>query len=279
MTSAPPPTQRAAGAGSAADRADKGLALEVVGLSKAFGGVQAVRNVSFEVPTGSVVALIGPNGAGKSTTFNLVTNFYSPDAGVVRVWGRDVTRWPPHRIAKAGLFRTFQTSRVFAGMSVLDNVCVGAYCQGCGGYWRQALRWRGTRREERGVVARAMAVLEVVGLADRARDQAETLPLASQKHLDIARALLSGCDLLLFDEPGAGMNDAETAELGELLAAVRGLGKTILIVDHNMSLVMGISEQVTVMDAGQVIASGTPDEVQRDPVVVDAYFGSTEATA
>jgi branched-chain amino acid transport system permease protein len=252
-------------------------ALEVRGLSKSFGGVTAVRDVSFTVPEGSLTALIGPNGAGKSTVFNLITNLYRPDAGEVLLRGKPITGLQPDRITSLGLFRTFQTARVFPQLSVLDNVLVGAYRLGRAGYLAQSLRLRRCRREEREMEARARRLLEVLGLADRADQRAAVLPLAAQKYLELARALMSRPGVVLFDEPGAGMNDAETAELGMILRAVRDTGHTVVVVEHNMSLVMGVCDQVVVMDAGRVIAAGPPRQVRSDPVVISAYFGAAEA--
>ena len=253
------------------------LALEVRGLAKSFGGVAAVRDVSFTVPEGSLTALIGPNGAGKSTMFNLVTNLYRPDSGEVILRGRPITGLRSDRITSLGLFRTFQTARVFPQLSVLDNVLVGGYRLGRAGYLAQSLRLPRSRREERQMEARARRLLEVMGLADRADQRAAVLPLAAQKYLELARALMAGPSVVLFDEPAAGMNDAETAELGMILRAVRDTGHTVVVVEHNMSLVMGVCDQVVVMDAGSVIAAGPPRAVQNDPVVISAYFGAAEA--
>jgi branched-chain amino acid transport system permease protein len=254
-------------------------ALEVRDLCKSFGGVAAVRDASFIVPAGSLTALIGPNGAGKSTVFNLVTNLYRPDSGEVCLEGRPITSLRPERITSLGLFRTFQTARVFPQMSVLDNVLVGAYRLGRAGYLAQALRLPRCVREERELEARARRLLAVMGLADRAEERAAVLPLAAQKYLELARALMARPHVVLFDEPGAGMNDAETAELGMILRAIRDTGHTVLVVEHNMSLVMGVSDHVVVMDAGRVIASGPPRTVRKDPVVIGAYFGTAEASA
>lgn len=258
-------------------RPDRDLALEVRGLSKSFGGVAAVRDVSFTVPGGSLTALIGPNGAGKSTLFNLVTNLYRPDSGEVILRGRPITGLRSDRITSLGLFRTFQTARVFPQLSVLDNVLVGGYRLGRAGYLAQSLRLRRCRQEERQMEARARRLLEVMGLADRADQRAAVLPLAAQKYLELARALMARPSVVLFDEPAAGMNDAETAELGMILHAVRDTGHTVVVVEHNMSLVMGVCDQVVVMDAGRVIAVGPPQAVQNDPVVISAYFGAAEA--
>ncbi len=260
----------------ATGRAD-GLALEVRGLSKSFGGVAAVRDASFTVPEGSLTALIGPNGAGKSTMFNLVTNLYRPDSGEVILRGRSIVGLRSDRITSLGLFRTFQTARVFPQLSVLDNVLVGGYRLGRAGYLAQALRLRRSRQEERQMAARAGRLLEVMGLADRADERAAVLPLAAQKYLELARALMARPSVVLFDEPAAGMNDAETAELGMILRAVRDTGHTVVVVEHNMSLVMGVCDQVVVMDAGSVIAAGPPQAVQNDPLVISAYFGAAEA--
>ncbi len=254
-------------------------ALQVEGLSKSFGGVQAVQGVSFEVAEGSIAALIGPNGAGKSTVFNLVTSIYAPDAGNVQLWGREIRGRTPDQIVAAGLFRTFQTSRIFRRLTVLENVLVGGYILSQNSYFAQALWMRNVQRKEKELVRRALAILDAVGLSDRANDPAFTLPLAGQKYLDLARALMSGARLLLLDEPGAGMNDAETAELGAMLLAIRDVGHTILVVDHNMDLVMGVADEVTVMDAGKVIANGTPDQIQRNESVIVAYFGRKEVRA
>jgi branched-chain amino acid transport system permease protein len=254
-----------------------GPALEVRGLSKSFGGVAAVQDASFAVPEGSLTALIGPNGAGKSTMFNLVTNLYRPDSGEVILRGRSIVGLRSDRITSLGLFRTFQTARVFPQLSVLDNVLVGGYRLGRAGYLAQALRLRRCRQEERQMAARAGRLLEVMGLADRADQRAAVLPLAAQKYLELARALMARPSVVLFDEPAAGMNDAETAELGMILRAVRDTGHTVVVVEHNMSLVMGVCDQVVVMDAGSVIAAGPPQAVQNDPLVISAYFGAAEA--
>ena len=258
---------------------DRTPALDVRELTKTFGGVRAVRSVSFTVPAGSLTALIGPNGAGKSTVFNLVTNLYRPDSGEVVLAGRPITNVPPERITSLGLFRTFQTARVFPQLSVLDNVLVGGYRLGRAGYLAQALRLPKCRREERELDQRARQLLEVMGLADRAEERAAVLPLAAQKYLELARSLMARPSVVLFDEPGAGMNDAETAELGMILRAIRDTGHTVLVVEHNMSLVMGVCDHVVVMDAGRVIAAGPPSEVSNDPVVIGAYFGAAEASA
>ncbi len=250
--------------------------LEMRELTKTFGGLTAVSDVSLVVPEGSITAVIGPNGAGKSTLFNLVSNLYHPDRGQVLLEGEPITGLAPNAIARKGLFRTFQTSRVFGGLTVLENVLVGACRYEKAGYAEQMLWAKRARREEGEILTRARAIMEALELDRWATQPANVLPLAAQKHLDIARALMSKARVLLFDEPGAGMNDTETMALGALLLAVRDSGHTILVVDHNMALVMGIADQVTVMDRGAVIASGSPISVQANPAVIDAYFGQPQ---
>jgi branched-chain amino acid transport system permease protein len=281
----PPSRDRAAAEPVAAARAAATTAaaappaLRVTGLSKSFGGVVAVSDVSFEVPDGSLTALIGPNGAGKSTLFNLITNLYQPDSGEVQLHSRPLHRLAPDRITSLGLFRTFQTARVFPQLSVLDNVLVGAYRLGRAGYLAQSLRLPRSLREERVLETRARRLLELIGLAERAEERAAVLPLAAQKYLELARSLMSEPSVVLYDEPGAGMNDAETDELGAILRAIRDTGHTVLVVEHNMSLVMGVSDHIVVMDAGRVIAAGPPLAVRSDPQVIRAYFGTAEASA
>jgi branched-chain amino acid transport system permease protein len=281
----PPSRDRAAAEPGAAARAAATTAaaappaLRVTGLSKSFGGVVAVSDVSFEVPDGSLTALIGPNGAGKSTLFNLITNLYQPDSGEVQLHSRPLHRLAPDRITSLGLFRTFQTARVFPQLSVLDNVLVGAYRLGRAGYLAQSLRLPRSLREERVLETRARRLLELIGLAERAEERAAVLPLAAQKYLELARSLMSEPSVVLYDEPGAGMNDAETDELGAILRAIRDTGHTVLVVEHNMSLVMGVSDHIVVMDAGRVIAAGPPLAVRSDPQVIRAYFGTAEASA
>ena len=248
-------------------------ALEAVNLVKRFGGVHAARDVSFSVPQGTLCALIGPNGAGKSTVFNMVTNFYPPSAGTARLFGQSLAGLPAQRIAALGLVRTFQTARVFHGMTALDNVLTGAQLHQRSHPLAQMLNLPSARREERRLAAKAEALLDLVGLGAFRRAAASDLPMGGQKLLEVIRALMAGPRVLLLDEPAAGLNDTETAELAALLRAVRGSGITVVVVEHNMSLVMGIADQVVVLDAGTVIAAGSPATIRTDHRVIEAYVG------
>jgi branched-chain amino acid transport system ATP-binding protein len=252
------------------------LALEVKNLAKSFGGLRAVDGVSFEVPGGGLSALIGPNGSGKTTLFNLITNLYRADAGEVRLFGAAINGRGDWRIAASGVVRTFQTARVFPGMTALENVLTGAHRHVCAGAWRQMLWLAGAREEERALARQAEALLELVGLGEFRDTAATDLPMGAQKLLEVVRALMARPRLLLLDEPAAGLNDGETAELALLLRAVRDSGVTLLVVEHNMSLVMGVADEVIVLDAGAVIARGSPAEIQRDRRVIEAYIGQTE---
>jgi branched-chain amino acid transport system ATP-binding protein len=253
--------------------------LELRSLDVLYGSVPAVRGLNLEVGHGEVVGLIGPNGAGKSTLFNLVTNLYRPDAGTVELWGQPITGLTPDQVTSLGLFRTFQTSRVFPQLTVLENVLVGAYPRERAGYVAQALRTPATRAEERALQAEAHRLLEVMHLDDRADDPVSSLSFAAHKYVELARALMAHPRLMLLDEPGAGMNDTEIEELASTLGAINDLGHTLLVVEHNMSLVMGIADTVVVMDAGRLLARGPAAEIQQDDAVIDAYFGRTEAHA
>ncbi len=253
------------------------LALEVIGLSKSFGGVCAASKVTFAVPHGSLTALIGPNGAGKTTVFNLVTNLYQPDAGEVRFYGAALAALSPGKIAALGLIRTFQAARIFPGMTALENVLVGAHLHVSSQPWRQMLWTAAAHREECELIRRADALLELVGLSVFRDTAATELPMGAQKLLEVVRALMAQPRLMLLDEPAAGLNDAETADLAALLSAVRDSGTTVMVVEHNMSLVMGVADQVIVLDAGSIVASGTPREIQGDARVIEAYVGRETA--
>jgi branched-chain amino acid transport system permease protein len=248
-------------------------ALEAVGLAKIFGGVQAIADISFSVPDGSITALIGPNGAGKTTVFNLVTNLFPPDRGEVQFYGRSLHRLAPGDVAALGLLRTFQTARVLPGMTTLENLLAGAHRQVRRGPVQHMLWLPAAMREERSLRRRGEALLGLVGLAGFRDVAATALPMGAQKLLDVCRALMARPRLLLLDEPAAGLNDSETVELAALLCAVRDAGLTILVVEHNMTLVMDVADQVIVLDLGQLLARGTPRQIQCDPRVIEAYLG------
>jgi branched-chain amino acid transport system ATP-binding protein len=252
-------------------------ALEIAGLSKSFGGLQAVTDVSFTVEPASVTALIGPNGAGKTTLFNLITHLLPASSGAVRYFGQSLEGLTAERIAALGLIRAFQTARVFPGMTVLENVMTGAHRLMQVPVYRQMLWSPAARREERKLRERAETLLDVAGLLS-ARDRAASdLPMGAQKLLEVIRALMAAPRLLLLDEPAAGLNDTETAELSAMLRAIRAGGITTLVVEHNMTLVMGVADQVVVLDAGRTIAIGTPAEIRTNQAVIEAYVGREDA--
>jgi branched-chain amino acid transport system ATP-binding protein len=249
-------------------------ALALSGVAKTFGGLKAVNDVTFDVRDGSLTALIGPNGAGKTTLFNLVTNLVPADRGDVRYYGTALRALSPSAIARIGLLRTFQTARVFPGLTALENVMAGAHRHVRAHPLQQMLWLAGARREERALEARAEALVELLGLS-AFRDRAATsLPIGAQKLIEFGRALMARPRLLLLDEPAAGLNDAETVELGGLLRAVRDSGVTIMVVEHNMSLVMDIADEVVVLDLGATIARGSPRQVRADRRVIEAYLGA-----
>jgi branched-chain amino acid transport system ATP-binding protein len=251
--------------------------LHVTGLGRRFGGLQAVGDVSFGVAAGSITALIGPNGAGKTTLFSLVAGSLTADTGEVHFDGRRIDRLRPHQIAALGLARTFQNLKLFAGMTVIENVMLGCHTRGEAGFWAAALRWPATVREERQIRERALATLDRVGLADCAHTEATSLSFGQQRAVEMARALASEPRLLLLDEPAAGLNMHETERLAEEIAAIRGQGITVLLVEHDMSLVMGISDVIVVLDSGRKIAEGTPSEIQKNEDVVRVYLGQDDA--
>lgn len=248
-------------------------ALVVDHVTKSFGGVHAIADVSFDVPDCSLTALIGPNGAGKSTMFNLLTNLYVADRGTVSYYGRDLAGLRSDQIARIGLIRTFQTARAFAGMTVLENVLAGGHIKAEASFWEESVWAPRAARQERSLRERAGELLELLGLGPYASEPALSLPLGLQKLLEIARALMARPRVLLLDEPAAGLNDAETLRLAELLAAINAAGVTMVVVEHNMSLVMSISQDIVVLDAGRVIARGRPAEVQSNERVIEAYVG------
>ncbi len=249
------------------------LAIDLV--SKTFGGVQALADITFSLDAGTITGLIGPNGAGKTTLFNLITGVFPADAGQIHFDGRPIDRRPVHERVRRGIARTFQNVELFESMSVLENILVGQHTQTHCGMLASMIRLPGVRREEKGAIEKAIDLLDFIGLREYTDRKSGDLAFGWQRLLELGRALASRPRLLLLDEPAAGLNIVETLQLGDLIKKIRGQGITILLVEHDMSLTMDVSDRIIVLDQGKKIADGTPRAIQENEAVMKAYLGET----
>ncbi len=251
--------------------------LQAMGIGKRFGGLEALTDVTLNIERGEIYGLIGPNGAGKTTFFNVLTGFYTVDRGQFLLDGAPLKVTSTHAVAAAGIARTFQNIRLFQNMTALENVMIGRHVRTNSGVFGAILRTRATRDEECAIHERAQYLLDYVGIAGRQHDLAHSLPYGDQRRLEIARALATAPKLLALDEPAAGMNATETTTLRQLLERIRDDGTTIMLIEHDVKLVMGLCNRVAVLDYGRKIAEGPPAAVQRDAAVIEAYLGGAIA--